>query len=52
VLNWAKFSGLDLGQYPAVQGYFGRMQTRPSVAKAFAEEFALYKEEQARRNAA
>lgn len=52
VLNWARHVDLDLSAYPAVQGYFRRMQQRPSVAKAFAEELALYKEEQARRAAA
>ncbi len=52
VLNWARFAGIDLGPYPAVQGYFERLQKRPSVARAMAEELALYKEEQARRQAA
>ncbi|HLI14185.1 MAG TPA: glutathione binding-like protein [Alphaproteobacteria bacterium] len=52
VLNWARPSGLDLSSWPAVLAYFRRMQERPSVAKAFAEELALYKEEQARRSAA
>jgi glutathione S-transferase len=48
VLNWARFAGLDLAQWLAVQSYFQRMSTRPSVARAFAEEFALYQEERAR----
>ncbi len=52
VLNWAVPSGTDLAQWPAVAGYFARMQARPSVARAFAEELALYKAEQARRSAA
>jgi glutathione S-transferase len=52
VLNWAKPSGIDLAAWPAVLTYFKRMLARPSVAKAFAEELALYQEEQARRNAA
>ena len=51
VLNWAVFTGIDLAQWPAVQVYFGRLRERPSVARAFAEEFALFKEEQARRAA-
>ena len=51
VLNWARFSGLDLAQFPAVDGYFSRLSERPSVARALAEEFALYKEQQARRAA-
>jgi len=52
VLNWAAFAGIDLAQWPAVQTYFQRLRERPSVARAFAEEFALYREEQARRAAA
>lgn len=51
VLNWARFAGVDLAQFPAVQGYFQRLSERPSVARAFGEEFALYKAEQARRAA-
>ncbi len=52
VLNWATFVGMDLTPFPAVQAYFQRLRERPSVAKALAEEFALYKAEQARRAAA
>jgi len=49
VLNWAPFAGVDLGDWPAVQQYHRRMLQRPSIAKAVAEEFALYQEQQARR---
>jgi len=52
VLNWSRYSGVDLAQWPAVSGYYHRMLERPSVAKALSEEIALYKAEQARRNAA
>ncbi len=52
VLNWGRFSGVDLAQWPAVHGYFKRMLERPSVAKALSEELALYKASEARRNAA
>jgi glutathione S-transferase len=52
VLNWARFAGVELARWPAVQAYFERLQQRPSVATAFAEELALYKAEQARRGAA
>jgi glutathione S-transferase len=52
VLNWGRYSGVDLAQWPAVNAYYHRMLERPSVAKAVAEEIALYKAEQARRNAA
>jgi glutathione S-transferase len=52
ILNWTQATAIDLAKWPAIQSYFQRMHKRPSVAKAFAEELALYKEEQARRNAA
>ena len=52
VLNWAQFVGLDLTPWPAVQSYFERLKQRPSVARALAEEFALYQAAQARRGAA
>jgi glutathione S-transferase len=52
VLNWTKPTGIDLSQWPALYAYFRRMHQRPSVAKAFGEETAMYQEEQARRAAA
>jgi glutathione S-transferase len=52
ILNWTKPTNIDLSQWPAVQAYFVRMHKRPSVATAFAEEMALYAEEQARRASA
>jgi glutathione S-transferase len=52
VLNWSQFAGIELARFPAVQAYFERLRQRPSVARAFAEELALYREEQARRTAA
>ena len=52
VLNWGRYSGVDLAQWPAVHAYYHRMLERPSVARALAEEIALYKTEQARRSAA
>lgn len=48
ILNWAPYSGLDLSPWPAVKGYYERMVKRPNIARAIGEEFALYKEEQAR----
>jgi glutathione S-transferase len=51
-LNWAQYCGVGLAEWPAVQDYVSRMEARPSVARAFSEEMALYKEEQARRSAA
>lgn len=52
ILNWTQPTGIDLAKWPAVQTYFQRMHARPSIAKAFAEELALYKEELARSAAA
>jgi glutathione S-transferase len=52
VLNWTKAVDIDLTPWPAVLAYFKRMHTRESVARAFAEELALYQEEQKRAAAA
>jgi len=52
ILNWAAPSGIDLAKWPAVTAYHQRMHQRPAIAKAFAEELALYREEQARQKAA
>ena len=52
VLNWTRPTGIELTQWPALHAYFRRMHQRESVAKAFAEEMALYQEEQARAAAA
>jgi glutathione S-transferase len=43
---------VDLQQWPEVHAYHQRMLKRPSIARAVGEEFALYKEEQARRKSA
>lgn len=48
VLNWAKYSGVDLAQWPAVDAYFQRIVARPHVARALSEEMALFREEQKR----
>jgi glutathione S-transferase len=45
VLNWAKHCDVDLAQWPAVDAYYRRIGQRPQVAKALAEEIALYREE-------
>ena len=52
VLNWTTATGVDLAPFPAIQQYHRRLQKRPSVAKAFQEELALYKAELARHQAA
>jgi glutathione S-transferase len=47
VLNWARYCGVDIGEWPAVLAYFKRVSARPAVARAFEEEIALYRAEQA-----
>ncbi|MBN9685943.1 MULTISPECIES: glutathione S-transferase N-terminal domain-containing protein [unclassified Corallococcus] len=42
VLNWCAATPIDLKTWPAISAYFARLQKRPSVAKAFSEERALY----------
>lgn len=43
VLNWAAHGGIDLAQWPRVKEYYDRQLLRPSMAKALAEELALYR---------
>lgn len=38
VLNWTKFIGVDLGRWPHVQAYHGRLAKRPSVRAAMQAE--------------
>ena len=53
VLNWSIATPMiDFSKYPAVKAYLERMKKRPSVARALAEEFALYQAEMARHKAA
>jgi glutathione S-transferase len=52
VLNWTRAVPIDLTKWPNVQAYHGRMRKRPSIARAWEEELALYTEEQARSKAA
>jgi glutathione S-transferase len=52
VLNWGRATGIDYAEYPAIAAYRERLLKRPSVAKAFGEEFALYQAEQAKKAAA
>ena len=51
VLNWTAATAVHLGSWPVVQGYHQRMLKRPSVARAFGEELALYQAELARAKA-
>jgi glutathione S-transferase len=52
VLNWNIATPVDLARWPAVKDYYTRMRGRLSIARALAEEHALYAEEQARHKAA
>jgi glutathione S-transferase len=53
VINWTMATPpVDLAKWPAVKAYYERLRKRPSVAKAIAEEFELYKAEVARHKAA
>jgi len=52
ILNWTAPTRVDLKPWPAIKAYHERLQKRPSVAKAFQEEFALYRAELARHQAA
>ena len=53
VINWTMATPpIELAKWPALKAYYERLRTRPSVAKALAEEFELYKAEIARHKAA
>ncbi|WP_027553184.1 glutathione binding-like protein [Bradyrhizobium sp. Cp5.3] len=53
VINWTMATPpIELAKWPNVKAYYERLRQRPSIAKAIAEEFELYKAEQARRKAA
>lgn len=42
VLNWTRFTAVDLKPWPAVAAYFARLGARPSVARAAQEELQLF----------
>jgi glutathione S-transferase len=53
VLNWTMATPpVELAKWPTVKAYYERLRARPSIAKAIAEEFVLYKAELARHKAA
>jgi glutathione S-transferase len=41
ILNWARHIRMDLAPYPAIRSYHERQLTRPSVARAAADEMKL-----------
>ena len=53
VINWTMATPpIELAKWPTVKAYHERLRARPSIAKAIAEEFELYKAEVARHKAA
>ena len=52
VLNWSRATSLDFEEWRALKDYFSRMRRRPSIARALAEEGALFVKEQERNKAA
>ncbi|MCA1389796.1 glutathione S-transferase family protein [Bradyrhizobium sp. IC3123] len=53
VINWTMATPpIELAKWPNLKAYHERLCQRPSIAKAIAEEFELYKAELARKKAA
>jgi glutathione S-transferase len=53
VINWTMATPpIELAKWPTVKAYYERLRTRPSIARATAEEFTLYQAELARHKAA
>ena len=53
VINWTMATPpVELAKWPTLKAYYDRLRARPSIAKAIAAEFELYKAELARRKAA
>jgi glutathione S-transferase len=53
VINWTMATPpVELAKWPTLKAYCERLRARPSIAKAMAEEYELYKAEIARQKAA
>ncbi|WP_315724563.1 MULTISPECIES: glutathione binding-like protein [unclassified Bradyrhizobium] len=53
VINWTMATPpVELAKWPTVKAYYERLRARPTIARAIAEEFVLYKAELARHKAA
>jgi glutathione S-transferase len=52
VLNWTRAVPIDLAKWPNLKAYHSRMRKRPSIARAWDEEVAMYAAEQERTKAA
>ncbi len=48
VLTWSQACPVDLTPWPTLRAYHAALRSRPSVARAFAEERALYQRERDR----
>jgi len=48
ILNWTIATPVDLSPWPELLEYQARLRGRPSVARAFDEESALYRQQQSR----
>jgi len=48
ILNWSMATPVDLTRWPGLAEYRARLGQRPSVARSFQEELALYRLERAR----
>ena len=46
VLNWAPYVGVDVSQWPAIASWAQRVRERPAVAKAFADEYEIFRRTQ------
>lgn len=46
IANWTQVRGPDLAAWPNLTAYLERLRARPAVARAIAEELAMYLEEQ------
>ncbi|SMF77685.1 glutathione S-transferase [Tistlia consotensis] len=49
VLGWSRATSLNLADWPVLKAYVARLRERPSVARALAEELALYEAQEQRR---
>jgi len=53
VINWTMATPpVELAKWPTAKAYYERLRKRPSIARAMAEEYELYKAELARHQAA
>ena len=53
IINWTLATPpVELAKWPTVKAYHARLRERPSIVRAVAEEFELYKAELARQKAA